>query len=145
MPRPPEYDGLLKIPSFKEALSNRDSIAQFLRTAGETVAAATIPMPDSARFLLAYEAMLSVVMAVLEFYEMRPADTGGHRTTAIKRVAVDLKLDVPEQSVFSRLHDVRNRVTYRAALPPITKTDADALQTILEEMLSTTAKALIGI
>lgn len=143
MPRPPEYDGLLKIGSFKEAVSSKDSIAQFLRTADDMMAAAKIPMPDSARFFLAYEGMFSVVMAVLEFYEVRPADTGGHRATAIKRVAVDLKLDVPKQSVLSRLHDVRNRVTYRAPLPPITKTDADALQAILEEMLSA-AKALIG-
>ena len=114
MPRPPEYDGLLKIGSFKEAVSNKDSIAQFLRTADDMVAAAKSPMPDSARFFRAYERMFSVVMAVLEFYEVRPADTGGHRATAIKRVAVDLKLDVPKQSVLSRLHDVRNRVAYRA-------------------------------
>ncbi len=82
-------------------------------------------------------------MAVLEFYEVRPGDTGGHRVTAIKRVAVDLGLDVPKQSVLSRLHDLRNRVTYKAPLPPITKADADAMQTILEEVLPA-AKALLG-
>lgn len=142
MPRPPEYENLLKIGSFKEAVSNKESIAQFLRTADDMVVAAKVPVPDSARFFLAYEGMFCVVMAVLEFYEVRPADTGGHRATAIKRVAADLKLDVPKQSVLGRLHDVRNRVTYRAPLPPITKADADALRTILEEMLPA-AKALI--
>lgn len=143
MPRPPEYDALLKIGSFKQAVSSNDSIAQFLRTADDMVAAAKLPMPDSARFFLAYEGMFSVVMAVLEFYEVRPADTGGHRATAIQRVVADLKLDAPKQSVLSRLHDVRNRVTYRAPLPPITKADADAMWTILNEMLPK-AKALIG-
>lgn len=143
MPRPPEYAGLLKIGSFKEAVSSKDSLAQFMQTAEDMVAAVKAPIADSARFFLAYEGMFSVVMAVLEFYEVRPADTGGHRATAIKRVAVDLKLDVPKQSVLSRLHDVRNRVTYRTPLPPITKADADALQAILEEMLSA-ARLLIG-
>jgi len=69
-------------------------------------------MPNSARFLLAYEGMFSVVMAVLESHEVRPGDSGGHRATAIQRVAADLRLDAAQQSVLARLHDVRNRVTY---------------------------------
>jgi hypothetical protein len=73
----------------------------------------------------------SVVMAVLEFYEVRPGDSGGHRVTATKRVAVDLQHDAAKQRVLRRLHDVRNRVTYRQPLPPITKADADALQSIV--------------
>jgi hypothetical protein len=64
--------------------------------------------------------------------------------TAIKRVAVDLNLNVAQQSVLSRLHDVRNRVTYRQPLPPVTKADADALQAILAQMLPA-AKKLIGV
>lgn len=135
MPRPPEYDALIKIGSFKSAITNTGSIRQFLQSAEEMVAATEHPMADSARFLLAYEGMFSVVMAVLEFHEARPGDSGGHRATAIKRVAADLGLAGPKQSVLSRLHDVRNRVTYRAPLPPITKADADALCTILREML----------
>lgn len=143
MPRPAEYDGLLKIGSLKEAVSSKASIAQFLQTADDMLAGLKAPMPETARFSLAYEGMFSVVMAVLEFYEVRPGDTGGHRVTAIKRVAVDLKLDVPKQSVLGRLHDLRNRVTYKSSLPPITKADADAMLTILEEMLPA-ARALTG-
>ena len=142
MPRPPEYDALLKIGSFKEAVSSKDSIKQFLQTADEMTAVAQLSMPNSAKFLLAYEGMFSVVMAVLEFHEVRPGDAGGHRATAIQRVAADLKLDAAKQSVVSRLHDVRNRVTYRAPLPPITKADADALLAILQE-LRAAARAMI--
>jgi hypothetical protein len=87
--------------------------------------------------------MFNVVMAVLEFHEVRPGDAGGHRVTAVKRVAADLNLSVAKQSVLGRLHDVRNRVTYRAPLPPITRADADALRALLEEMLPA-AKALTG-
>ncbi len=143
MPRPPEYDALLKIGSFKEAVPSEGSLAQFLRTADEMASAAASPMPNSARFLLAYEGMFSVVMAVLEFHGVRPGDAGGHRATAIQRVAADLNLDAAKQSVVARLHDVRNRVTYRAPLPPITKADADALLAILQEMLAA-ARAVIG-
>ena len=143
MTRPVEYENLLKVGSFKEAAASQDSIAQFMRTAQDMRLGAQSPMPDSARFFLAYEGMFSVVMAVLEFYEVRPGDSGGHRVTAIKRVAADLKLDAAKQSVLGRLHDVRNRVTYRQPLPPITKADADALLRILEEMLPA-ARELIG-
>jgi hypothetical protein len=143
VPRPPEYDALLKIGSFKEAASSKDSIARFLRTAGDMATAAKVRRPGSARFLLAYEGMFNVVMAVLEFCEVRPGDAGGHRVTAVKRVGVNLNLSVARQSVLGRLHDVRNRGTYRAPLPPITSADAAALQALLEVMLPA-AKALIG-
>lgn len=141
MPRPVEYDALLKIGSFKAAASSPTSIAQFLRTAEDMQVAIAAPMPESARFLLAYEGMFSVVMAVLEFHEVRPGDAGGHRATAIQRVAADLKLDAGQQSVLARLHDMRNRVTYRAPLPPIARADADAMQALLQALLPA-AKAL---
>lgn len=135
MPRPAEYDGLLKIGSFKPAASSPTSIAQFLRTAQDMLGATAAPVPDSARFLLAYEGMFNVVMAVLEFHEVRPGEGGGHRATAIQRVAADLALSAAQQSVLARLHDMRNRVTYRAPLPPINKADADAMQAVLQALL----------
>jgi hypothetical protein len=143
MPRPVEYDALLKIGSFKAAASSPPAISQFLHTAQDMLDATAAPMPDSARFLLAYEGMFSVVMAVLEFHEVRPGDAGGHRATAIQRVAAELKLDTAQQSVLARLHDMRNRVTYRAPLPPITRAEADAMQAVLKALLPA-AKALIG-
>lgn len=143
MPRPDEYQALLKIGSFKPAASSPASIAQFLSTADEMFAATKGSMPNSAKFLLAYEGMFSVVMAVLEFHEVRPGDAGGHRATAILRVGADLQLDLAQQSVLGRLHDIRNRVTYRQPLPPITKADADAMQALLTAMLPA-ARALIG-
>ena len=65
MTRPVEYDSLLKIGSFKEAVTSPASIAQFKQSAREMQQALTAEMPDSARFLLAYEGMFCVVMAVL--------------------------------------------------------------------------------
>lgn len=143
MARPVEYEGLLKIGSLKTAVRNAASIAQFLGTADDMLASAQGAPRESARFLLAYEGMFNVVMAVLEFHEVRPGDAGGHRVTAIQRVAADLQLDAVKQSVLARLHDVRNRVTYRQPLPPITKADADAMQALLAELLPA-ARVLIG-
>ena len=40
-------------------------------------------------------------------------------------------LGAAKLSVLSRLHDLRNRVTYRASIPPITQSDADAMQRTL--------------
>lgn len=135
MTQSPEYKHLLEIGSFKPAASDPHSIGQFLRTADDMATAAAGPLPDSARFHLAYEGMFNVVMAVLEHHGVRPGDSGGHRVTAIQRVAADLHLAAAKLSALSRLHDLRNRVTYRAPLPPITKADADAMQAILADML----------
>lgn len=143
MPRPDAYEALLKIGSFKPAASSPASIAQFMSNADEMLAATNGTMPNSARFLLAYEGMFSIVMAVLEFHEVRPGDAGGHRATAIQRVAADLQLDAAQQSVLARLHDIRNRVTYRQPLPPITKADADAMLSLLQGMLPA-ARVLTG-
>ncbi len=144
MPRPAEYDALLKIGSFKPAASSAASIAQFMRTANDMLTATAAQMPDSARFLLAYEGMFNVVMAVLEFHEVRPGDSGGHRATAIQRVAADLHLNPAQQSVLARLHDMRNRVTYRAPLPPISKADADAMQAVLQALLPASQALIDG-
>jgi hypothetical protein len=144
MARPAEYENLLRIGAFKDAASSPDSIAQFLNTAQEFSASAKMVQAQSVRFALAYEGTFSVVMAVLEYYGVRPGDGGGHRTTAIARVAADLKLDAAKQSVLYRLHDARNRVTYRAPIPPITAADAMAMQTILDDVLAA-AQNLIGL
>lgn len=144
MSRPAEYENLLRTRAFKEAISDRAAIEQFIRTAEGMQADLKLPLRDSARFLLAYEGMFSIVMAVLEFHDVRPGDGGGHRATAIARVAADLKMDPAKQSALARLHDMRNRVTYRQPMPPITRADADAMQAILDDMLPA-AKGLIGL
>ena len=143
MARPAEYENLLRVGALKEAARSDDSINQFLQCAQEMLAASQANIGIAPTFTLAYEGMFNVVMAVLEFYGARPGDTGGHRATAIARVAADLGLASAKQSVLTRLHDVRNRVTYRKPLPPVTKADANAMQSILNDMPSA-ANTLLG-
>lgn len=135
MPRPAEYDNLIERGALKNAASTPESVAQFMRTASQMQAAALPQLPAAVRFTLAYEGMFNVVMAVLEHRGARPGDGAGHRATALQRVAADLQLEPAHLSALTRLHDTRNRVTYRMAIPPITKADAEAMQTILDRML----------
>ncbi|MBW4047710.1 MAG: hypothetical protein HIU89_07200 [Proteobacteria bacterium] len=142
MARPVEYDNLVRTGSLKDAVSTQDSIAQFIRAAEQMLAAAQSGLPEAPRFTLSYEGMFDVVMAVLEHHETRPGDSGSHRATAIQRVAVDLQLEPSRISVLMRLHDTRNRVTYRSPIPPVTMADADAMLSILQSMLSATKELL---
>jgi hypothetical protein len=142
--RPVEYDNLIRTGSLKDAVSTKESIEQFIRAAEQMSTAAKAEMPEAPRFTLGYEGMFNIVMAVLEFYATRPGDGGSHRATAIQRVAVDLKLDAGYSSTLMRLHDTRNRVTYRKPIPPVTKADANAMLNILESMLPA-ARTLVGI
>ena len=80
----------------------------------------------SPQFLLAYEGMFNVVMAVLEFYEVRPGDAGGHRATAIGRVAADLALPPAKQGLLQRdqllwpgVHQHRQGGPRRTPAPPL--------------------------
>ncbi len=135
MTRPPEYETLVGRGSLKAAAADPLSIAQFMRVAQQMQTTVQTPLPDAARFVLAYDGMFNVVMVILEFHETRPGDTAGHRATAIQRVAADLHLAPAKFSALTRLHDARNRVTYRSAIPPITKADADAMQMVLDDFL----------
>jgi hypothetical protein len=134
---------LLKTNTFQVAVSSKDSFQQFMRTAEGMQGDAKVPMRDPARLLLAYEGMFGIVMAVLQFHDGRPGDGGGHRATANRASGRGPEARPAKQGVSARWHDVRNRVTYRQPIPPIRKADADAMQTILDEMLPA-AKVLIG-
>jgi hypothetical protein len=143
MTRPVEYDNLLGNGTFKPAIVSKQSIDQFLQTAQEMAATSKLATGNASSFVLSYDGMFNVVMAVLEHRGVRPGDSAGHRITAIQRVAADLGLDSSKQSVLTRLHAVRNRVTYRESIPPVTKADADAMRKILDGML-TAATVLIN-
>ncbi len=96
MPRPPEYDGLLKIGSFKEAVSNKDSIAQFLRTPTTWRPLRGSPCRTRPGSSSRMRGCSVSSWPCSSSTRCGQPDTGGHRATAIKRVAGDLKLDRPQ-------------------------------------------------
>lgn len=90
MPRPPEYENLIKVKAFEAVQPTKGAVAGFLRDAAESleVASSVDPKRTKQRFTLAYEGFYSLVLAVLEFHEVRSKDSG--RNLAIQRVALQL-------------------------------------------------------
>ena len=145
MTRPVAYDNLIANGNLKPAARNPLSIQQYLRVANDTLSAAKITtISPHAQYILAYEGIFSVVMAVLEHYETRPGEGDGHRIIAIQRVAGDLKVDPDEFSAITRLHAERNRAVYRSSIPPINKAQAEAAISILGHMYEMASKLLTG-
>lgn len=143
MTRPVAYDNLIAKGSLKPAIGNAQSIQQYLRIANDMLSAAmSAPISPHAQYILAYEGIFSVVMAVLEQYETRPGDGDGHRIIAIQRVAADLNVNPDEFSAITRIHAERNRAVYRASIPPISKAQAEAAIHILEHMCAMAGKLL---
>lgn len=144
MPRPPEYDNLIKVNAFEPVQRTPGAVEGFLKDAAESleVAIAVDPKRPKQRFTLAYEGFYSLVLAVLEFHEVRSKDSG--RSLAIQRVAADLQLSSTEIKSVIEAHGRRNGTTYRLPFPPISRQEAQGLIEILAKSLPL-AHALTGV
>lgn len=144
MPRPPEYDNLIRTRAFEEVARTAGAVEGFLKDAAESLEVAMsidVKRPKQ-RFILAYEGFYALVQAVLEFYEVRTKDSG--RNLAILRAGADLNLDREEIRLVSTAHGRRNDTTYRSPFPPISRAEAQAIIDILEKTLPA-AHALTGV
>lgn len=149
MPRPIEYENLIKTRALEPVQPTPGAVAGFLKNADNYLALAkalqagtplaTEPMQV---FTNAYEGFHQVVQAVLEFHEVRTKEAG--RALAIQRVSADLKLTTPEMSAVIRAHERRNETSYRSPFPPLSKADAKTMVDILQRYLPV-ARALTGI
>ena len=140
MPRPPEYDNLIKTRALEAVQPTPGAVAGFLKNAeGFLVLAKTLlsgaPVATEPMqiFTNAYEGYHQVVQAVLEFHEVRTKEAG--RALAIQRVGADLKLSAPEMAAVIRAHERRNDTSYRSPFPPLSKADATTMVAILEKYL----------
>jgi hypothetical protein len=148
MPRPIEYENLIKTRALEPVQPTPGAVAGFLKNAENFLALskalmagaplATEPMQV---FTNAYEGYHQLVQAVLEFYEVRTKESG--RALAIQRVSADLKLSPPEMKVVIRAHARRNDTSYRSPFPPLSKADAATMLEILDRYLPV-ARALTG-
>ena len=149
MPRPIEYENLIKTRALEPVQPTPGAVAGFLKNADNYLALAkalqagtpliTEPMQV---FTNAYEGFHQLVQAVLEFHEVRTKEAG--RALAIQRVSADLKLTTPEMSAVIRAHERRNETSYRSPFPPLSKADAKTMVDILQRYLPV-ARALTGI
>jgi len=135
MPRPAEYENLIKTKAFEAVAPTPGAIAGFLRNAADYKA--TADGLDSGRhlqiFTLAYEGYFQLVHAVLEFYEVRTRDAG--RNMAIQRVSHSLGVSSPEFAFITKAHERRNGTSYVSPFPPVSKTEAAAMLGILARYL----------
>ncbi|WP_321947869.1 hypothetical protein [Burkholderia cenocepacia] len=115
MPRPTEYENLVKTRAFEAVAPTPGAIAGFLRNAEDYKATADEldPTRHLQVFTLAYEGYFQLVQAVLEFYEVRTKDAG--RNLAIQRVSTSLGVSPPRNSPSSRrpTSDATARRTFR--------------------------------
>ena len=148
MPRPPEYDNLIKTRALEAVQPTPGAVAGFLKNAegflalAKTLLAGTPVATEPMQiFTNAYEGYHQVVQAVLEFHEVRTKEAG--RALAIQRVGADLKLSAPEMAAVIRAHERRNDTSYRSPFPPLSKADATTMVAILEKYLPV-ARRLTG-
>lgn len=145
MPRPPEYDNLIKINAFAEQAATPGALEAYLRNARSYLAAARLPDPMVAAmpvFSSAYEGFFQLVQAVFEFYEVRTKDSG--RQLAIQRVCQDLGMSAAEQALVSKAHARRNDTSYRSPFPPVSSAEAQSLVAILDKVIPA-AYALVNL
>ena len=148
MPRPTEYENLIKTRALEAVQPTPGAVQGFLKNAESFLAlskallsGAPLATESMQVFTNAYEGYHQVVQAVLEFHEVRTKEAG--RAMAIQRVSADLLLSNAEMAAIIRAHDRRNDTSYRSPFPPLSKADAATMVAILEKYLPV-ARALTG-
>lgn len=139
MPRPTEYENLVKTRAPDAVQPTPGAVAGFLKNAEGVLARsksllagtplATAPMQV---FTNACKGYPQAVQAVLAPDEVRIKEAG--RTMAIQRVSADLKLLNPALAII-RAQGRRNDPWYRSPLRPLSKADAATMVAILEKYL----------
>lgn len=134
--RSTEYENLVARGILKAAAKNTDSIDQYVKTASDLLldARRTSNSPHG-RYLMAYEGLFSLAMAVLEYRGTRPGDGEGHRISALQRFAADLGFTPGQVKTLTDAHNLRNARTYRSPIPPITGAQAHGVVSLLETAL----------
>lgn len=135
MPRPVEYENLMKTNAFEAASATPGAILGFLRNAEDdkVTAEELNPSRHLQVFTLAYEGYFQVVQAVLEFYEVRTKDAG--RNLAIQRVSSSLGVSAQEFAFITKADERRNGTSYLSPFPPVSKAEAATMLAILAKYL----------
>jgi len=134
--RSTEYENLVTGGILKAAAKSADSINQYVRTASDLLADATrTSNSPHGRYLMAYERLFSLAMAVLDYHGTRPGDGEGHRISALPRFAADLGFTPGQVKTLTDAHSLRNARTYRSPIPPITGAQAQGVVSLLEAAL----------
>jgi hypothetical protein len=135
MPRPAEYENLIKTRAFEAVAPTAGAIEGFLRNAeGYEIVAKHVDSDSYLQiFTLAYEGYFQLVQAVLEHYEVRTKDAG--RNLAIQCVSKSLGVNTSEYTFITKAHERRNGTSYVSPFPPVSKAEAATMLAILTKFL----------
>jgi hypothetical protein len=101
-------------------------VSQFRKTAeGLLQGAKQTALTPHAKFILAYESVHSLCLAILSHHGYLPGKEKGHRTIVLQAVAGHLGLTGDQFELLSDAHNIRNERTYRVPLPPVTRAYAE--------------------
>ncbi|MFN3832645.1 MAG: hypothetical protein ACK4SQ_10480 [Allorhizobium sp.] len=134
-------DNLIKVGTFKKTDYVPDDVNQYVSYASQYLQDAQRAEMPRSRFLLAYEGMHSLSMAVLNRIEVRADGAEGHRQTAFQVALLVIEIDklkAGADRVIMSLHRTRNSVTYQSPFPPMSDKTADAAIEALKLMLTAT-------
>lgn len=130
------YKNLLKDGTLNIADRDFDEIYQYIEIADQSLKdAKNASMFPHGRYILAYEGLHSLAIAVLINYGVRPGNGPSHGSIALQKLCDELKLDVGARKSVMDTHTRRNEKTYRSALPPVSHKEAEAVIAILEDVL----------
>lgn len=138
-------DNLIRIGTFKRTDYVMDDVRQYVIYAKEYLADAEKSETTRSRFLLAYEGMHSLSMAVLNRVGVRSEGSDGHRQTAFQAALMVIKVDEVRKGASTAImgfHRTRNDITYHSPFPPMSEKVGTAAIEALKFMLAATEKFL---
>lgn len=122
----------------KEGDREQEDIDQYVTNAGDLLADAGRATSNLGRFLLAYEGIHCIALAVLNHLGARPGDGEGHRSIALQFAVGAMGLDKRHPETLRAVmhaHTMRNQKIYQQPVPPLSKATADAAVSLLKGIL----------
>lgn len=132
-------DNLVRIGTFKQTDHIADDVRQYVIYAKQYLADAEKAETPRSRFLLAYEGMHSLSMAILNRIEVRADGSEGHRQTAFQAALMVIEVDELRKgssAAIMSFHRTRNTVTYQSPFPPMSEKVGSAAIEALKFMLA---------
>jgi hypothetical protein len=134
---------LVKIGQLKQTPYVEEDVRQYLEDAQAFLQdAEKLDIPRS-RFLLAYEGMHALSMAILNKAEVRSDTAEGHRQLAFQTALLIIEIESFQKgstAAIMSLHRMRNSKTYHSPFPPLGAAVADAAVKALKLMLDATSR-----
>ena len=132
-------ENLVRMGSLKPADYIEEDVAQYVADAAGYFRDAKLVTNPTSRFLLSYEGLHALSMAVLNKAEVRVDSGEGHRQTALQVALLISDINALQPGAATavmQLHRTRNSKTYRSPLPPVSASQAEAAFKALDIMLA---------